>query len=119
MTAAVNPSEVGTLDFAVLEVIAGNLDVSDRASLNAELASEVFGHVQDPTILSYDDARLEAVLDALNADYFHAGAADFGDLGAQVTIFGLVATESPGILNDLLAQQQEQDFFSGVLFQNN
>ncbi len=83
------------------------------------MAGGIFGLVTDETLSLFDDGRIEAALDALDADFFNGGAADFASLTGGDTIFDQIEFVSPDALVDLLNEQGTLGFFGGVLFGDN
>ena len=114
LTTAIDSQDIGELGSEVLSVIAGNLEINDLANLNGDLASGIFGQVTDEAFGAFDPQRVEVALEVLNADFFNAGAADFGALLPGTTIFDQVDFDTPDALQDLIAGQDAGAFFGGL-----
>ena len=119
LTTAIDANDIGTLGSEVLGVIAGNLEIGDLANLDTILAGGIFGQVTDQALSEFDSGRLEAALDALDANFFAAGAEGFDGIPGAVTIFDQLSVDSPDALAALLGDEGTQDFFSGALFGSN
>ena len=119
MTTAISAQDIGELGSEALSVIAGNLEVNDLANLDGDLASGIFGQVTDDAFGLFDDSRVEAVLEVLDADFFNAGAASFDSLPGGTTIFDQLDLDSPDALLDLIAGQDAGAFFGGLFSGNN
>ena len=115
LTTAIDATGIGNLGGEVLDVIAESLELSDIAALGSELAAGVFGGVSDQAIASFDADRVEATLDALNADFFGAGAAGFDSIGGGDTAFDLFSFEAPDALQSVVGDNAES-IFGGNLF---
>ena len=115
LTTAINATGIGNLGGEVLEVIAESLEVSDISSMDNELAGGIFGGVSDQAIQSFDLDRLEATLDALNADFFNAGGAGFDSITGGGTTFDLFSIEAPDSLQNVIGDNAES-IFGGNLF---
>ena len=116
LTTAIDANDIGGLGGVVLEIIAGGLDVADLAALDTDLAGEIFEQVSDDALTAFDDSRVEAALDSLDANFFNAGAAGFDSIAGGDTIFDQVYYATPEVLVNLFEGNGLTDVFGGKLF---
>ena len=116
LTTAIDANDIGTLGEEVLEIIAGGLEVVDLASLDTDLAGEIFEKVSDDTLTAFDDSRLEAALDSLDANFFDAGADAFDSITGGDTTFDQIDFGTPEVLVELFEGAALENVFGGNLF---
>ena len=97
-----------------MESIVGGLDSGDFSALSREKAGELFQGVGDSSISGLPDEHTVAVLDALEANFFEAGAAGFSDIAGRTTAFDQAVLETPPALLDLVAGQGSGGVFGGL-----